>query len=248
MSQINFDYDIAIVGGGIVGLTLAATLKNSPLKVALIEQYPQSIAVSKGRAYAISLMSGKIFEQLGIWQEILPQITQFSQIKISDADYAGIVELFPQNLGEKRTIFNFNQLGYGAEHQVLLTALKNYIQDADNIFTVCPAELIKADYQPDQVQLLIKINNEEKIINTKLLVGADGVRSPIREKAEIKTKGWRYWQDCVVATIKIEKPHHNIAYERFWYSGPMGVLPLVNNRCQVVWTAPSEEAEMLKNL
>lgn len=248
MSQINFDYDIAIVGGGIVGLTLAATLKNSHLKVALIEQSTESIAVSKGRAYAISLMSGKIFEQLGIWHEILPQITQFSQIKISDADYSGIVELFPQDLGEKRTKFNFNQLGYAAEHQVLLTALKHSIQNADNIFSLCPAELIKADYQPDQVQLLIKINNEEKLINTRLLVAADGGRSPIREKAEIKTRGWRYWQDCVVATIKIENSHNNIAYERFWYSGPMGVLPLVNNRCQVVWSAPHQEAEKLKKL
>ncbi|MGL4378245.1 MAG: FAD-dependent monooxygenase, partial [Microcoleaceae cyanobacterium] len=62
----------------------------------------------------------------------------------------------------------------------------------------------------------------------------------------IKTSGWKYWQSCIAMTIKTEKPHNEIAYERFWPSGPMGVLPLPGNRCQVVWTAPHAEANSLK--
>jgi 2-octaprenyl-6-methoxyphenol hydroxylase len=74
------------------------------------------------------------------------------------------------------------------------------------------------------------------------------VRSQIRTSAGITTKGWQYWQSCVTARIKTEKPHNNTAFERFWSSGPMGVLPLPGNRCQVVWTAPHAEAKALKEL
>jgi 2-octaprenyl-6-methoxyphenol hydroxylase len=242
------DYDLAIVGGGIVGLTLAAALKNSGLNIAIIEKSAQSIAVTKGRAYAISLMSGKIFEKIGIWSDILPQITQFKQVNISDADYQGIVELQPQDLGQKGQELGLNKLGYAAEHHVLLSALENYIKDADNITKICPAEVLTANYQADMVTITTKIHDQEQSINTRLLVGSDGAKSPIRQAANINTKGWKYWQSCVIATIKPEKSHENIAYERFWYSGPMGILPLTNNRFQVVWTSPHQEAEKLKDL
>ncbi|MBD1841087.1 FAD-dependent hydroxylase [Coleofasciculus sp. FACHB-64] len=265
-----FDYDLAIVGGGIIGATLACALKDSGLRVALIERSPQSAAVAIGRAYAISLMSGRIFEGMGVWDKILPQINAFQQIRLSDADYPGIVQFSPQDLGTER-------LGYGAEHRVLLTALQDSLRDCPNVSWLCPAEVVSADYQADAVEIEIAVRGEiphSKIqssqaseippnppsnsggdqgkqtskIRTRLLVAADGARSPIREAAGIRTQGWHYWQSCVVATIKPEKPHQNIAYERFWPSGPMGVLPLPGNRCQVVWTAPHTEAKALKEI
>ncbi|MCY7390887.1 MAG: FAD-dependent monooxygenase, partial [Leptolyngbyaceae cyanobacterium CAN_BIN12] len=78
-----------------------------------------------------------------------------------------------------------------------------------------------------------------------LLVAADGARSPIRQQAGIRAEGWQYWQSCVVAYIQPEKPHHNIAYERFWESGPFAILPLPNNLCRIVWTAPKAEAKAI---
>lgn len=78
--------DIAIVGAGIVGATLACALKDSGLNITLIEAQPQEKATSKRQAYALTLMSGKIFDRLGVWQEILPQIVTFNQIQISDAN------------------------------------------------------------------------------------------------------------------------------------------------------------------
>src|SRR6478672_47079 len=83
-SQQEFDYDLAIVGGGIVGATLASALKDSGLRVALIEAQAQSAAVAKGRAYAISLLSGRIFKGIGIWDQIQPQITTFEQLSLAD--------------------------------------------------------------------------------------------------------------------------------------------------------------------
>lgn len=268
--QQGFDYDLAIVGGGIIGATLACALKDSGLRVALIERSPQSAAVAIGRAYAISLMSGRIFEGMGVWDKILPQINSFQQIRLSDADYPGVVQFLPQDLGTDR-------LGYGAEHRVLLTALQDSLRDCPNVSWLCPAEVVSADYQADAVEIEIvrrgeiphaKIQSSQASdippnpssktggdeakqtskIRTRLLVAADGARSPIRQAAGIRTQGWHYWQSCVVATIKPEKPHNNVAYERFWPSGPMGVLPLPGNRCQVVWTAPHTEAKALKEI
>ena len=237
----NFDYDLAIVGGGIVGATLACALKDSGLRVVLIERSRQSAAVAIGRAYVISLMSGRIFQGIGIWDKILPQITEFGQISLSDAEYPGVVQFYPPDLGTER-------LGYAAEHRVLLTALQECLENSPNVSWLCPAEVVNAEYKAEAVEIELSADGDRKVIRTRLLVAADGARSRIRETAGIRTQGWHYWQSCVVATIKTERPHNNIAYERFWPSGPMGVLPLPGNRCQVVWTAPHAEAKALKEL
>ncbi|MBD1925245.1 FAD-dependent hydroxylase [Trichocoleus sp. FACHB-90] len=237
----NFDYDLAIVGGGIVGATLACALKDSRLRVVLIERSLQSAAVAIGRAYVISLMSGRIFQGIGIWDKILPQITEFGQISLSDAEDPRVVQFYPPDLGTER-------LGYAAEHRVLLTALQECLENSPNVSWLCPAEVVNAEYKAEAVEIELSANGDRKVIRTKLLVAADGARSRIRETAGIRTQGWHYWQSCVVATIKTERPHNNIAYERFWPSGPMGVLPLPGNRCQVVWTAPHAEAKALKEL
>ncbi|MGA9378324.1 MAG: FAD-dependent hydroxylase [Phormidium sp.] len=235
------DYDLAIVGGGIVGATLAAALKDSGLSVALIEAQVESPAVAKGRAYAISLLSGRIFQGIGIWDKIEPQITTYQQVQLSDADYPKIVQFNPPELGTKG-------LGYTAEHRVLLTALQEFLPTCSNVSYFCPAEVVKADYQQDFVEIQLRLNGELQTIKTRLLVGADGAKSQIRQAAGIKTHGWPYWQSCVVATLKPEKPHNNIAYERFWPSGPMGVLPLPENRLQIVWTWPHAEAKAMQEL
>ena len=243
ISTSQLDYDIAIVGGGIIGNTLAVALQNSGLRVVSIEAQAESVSVSKGRAYVISMLSGQIFDSYGIWQQILPQVTQFSQIQISDADFAGVVKLYPQDLGTET-------LGYAASHQVLLTALQRKLHTASNITTLCPAQVVEVNYTDTVAEISIQTqdNDSPTTIRASLVIGADGAKSPLRTQAGIKTAGWNYWQSCITATIKPEKPHQNVAYERFWYDGPIGVLPLADGRCQVVWTAPHQQAEALRDL
>lgn len=237
------DYDLAIVGGGIVGNTLAVALENSGLRVVSIESQAESVSITKGRAYVISMLSGRIFDSCGIWEQVLPQVAQFSQIQISDADYAGVVKLYPQDLGAAT-------LGYAASHEVLLTALQSKLRTAQNITVLCPAQVIGVNYTDTNAELTVQTPDAATpiTIRASLVIGADGAKSALRTQAGIKTAGWNYWQSCVTATIKPEKPHQNIAYERFWYDGPIGVLPLADGRCQVVWTAPHQQAETLRDL
>lgn len=236
-----FDYDVAIAGSGIAGATLACALKASGLSVVIIEAQPQSAAVARRQAYNLSILSGHIFEAIGVWDKILPQITSYRQIRLSDADHAGVVQFHPADL-------NTNALGYVGEHRPVLESLYEFLADCPNISWLCPAEVINVEYQSSSVEITVKVDSEMRQLKTRLLVAADGARSHIRNSAGIGTKGWKYWQSCVTARIKPEKSHNNTAFERFWPSGPMGVLPLPDNRCQVVWTAPHAEAQALKAL
>src|ERR687885_2312839 len=120
-----FDYDVAIAGGGIVGATLACALKNSGLSVVLIEAQPPSVEAVRPQAYNLSLLSGRIFQAIGIWDKILPQMTTYQQIRLSDADHAGVVQFHLTDLGT-------DALGYIGEHRLLLNSLYEFLADCPN--------------------------------------------------------------------------------------------------------------------
>jgi 2-octaprenyl-6-methoxyphenol hydroxylase len=231
-------FDLAIVGGGIVGATLASILKTTGLKIALIEALSPEQALFKPQAYALSLLSSRILKGIGIWSEILPKIGKFAHIRLSDADYAGIVPF-------AKTDLQTEDLGYVGEHQVILAALQDNLPTSSHLQWIRPAEVVAVDYQSEQAVLTIKQNQTESKIQAKLVIGADGAKSRLRSLAGIQTKGWKYWQSCVAFTIRHQAPRNDIAFERFWYSGPMGVLPLPDNRCQIVWTLPDAQAQAL---
>lgn len=237
----SYDYDLVIVGGGIVGLTLAAALQDSGLSILLIEAKVASAAVAKGQAYAIHALSALIYQGIGIWDKILPQIAKYKHVRLSDADYPEVVEF-------ETTDLNTPELGYVAEHQALLAPLQEFVQSSCNVTYLCPAEVLNTQYHHDIAAIDIKVAGEIHTVRSKLIVAADGSRSPIRQAAGIKTLGWKYWQSCIVAFVKPEKPHNDTAYEKFWTSGPFAILPLPHNRCRIVWTAPHAEAKALCEL
>lgn len=233
--------DVAIVGGGIVGLTLACALKDSGLSVVLVEAKPHAIGLEWSRAYHITLMSEQIFRGLGIWEQILPHITTFQQIHLADGNCPTVVKLQPADLGT-------TALGHVAEHRVLLEALRSQLDKARNIRWFCPAELVNVVHQVDDVGLELAIDGKIQQLQTRLLIAADGSRSPIRNTAQIKTRGWQYWQSCITAVIQLERSHQNIAREHFWEEGPFATLPLPNNRAQIVLTAPHTRTKELMAL
>jgi 2-octaprenyl-6-methoxyphenol hydroxylase len=241
IDSLNLDSDLVIVGGGIVGATLAAALKDSGFKVVIVEAQLPEAAAAKTQAYAFSPLSSFIYEGIGIWDKILPNIGTYSKISLSDGDYQQTVKFEQKDLKAEH-------LGYVAQHNIVLTALQNYIAECSNISWLCPAEVINVQTNNFFSTVEVKVDGEKQLIKTKLVVGADGARSHIRHLAGIKTRGWKYWQSCVAFTIEHTAAENNTAFERFWPSGPMGVLPLPGNRCQIVWTHPHAEAKALQEL
>jgi 2-octaprenyl-6-methoxyphenol hydroxylase len=104
------------------------------------------------------------------------------------------------------------------------------------------------DYQTNAAILTLDRDGQTHTLQASLVVGADGARSQIRQQAGISTKGWKYWQSCVAFTLRHDAPTNDIAFERFWQSGPMGILPLPDNRVQIVWTLPHAEAQAVQSL
>ncbi|MEO0409352.1 MAG: FAD-dependent monooxygenase, partial [Cyanobacteria bacterium P01_A01_bin.135] len=233
--------DIAIIGGGIVGMTLAAALKDSGLDITIVDAAPREAGLKRQRAYAITLLSGRLFGTLGIWDKILPDITTFKTIRLADARCPAVINLSPQDLGTA-------ELGYVGEHRVLARELQQYLDDATNVHWHCPARLESVTYGDRSALLRVSDADGSYPLQARLVVAADGSRSQLRQQANIKTTGWKYWQSCVTAVIRPERPHGNIAREHFWPSGPFATLPLPGNRCQIVLTAPHAEAERMMTL
>lgn len=230
-------YDVIIVGGGIVGLTCACGLKDSGLRVAVIEAQTAEAAAGRQRAYAFSPVSAKILDGLGLWHIVGPQLTHFQQVKLSDADYPKAITFRPQD-GRGEAVY------YSAEHTVLMSALQSVVQAAQNIDYWCESKVLSMEAG----RLLVERDGRSCELSADLVVGADGARSFVRDYAQIKTLGWKYWQSCITAVLEPQNSHQNTAYEKFWPSGPFAILPLPNNRCQIVWTAPHEEAKAMLDL
>ena len=235
------NYDLTIVGGGIVGTTLAVALKNVGLKIAVIESQSLTGVKKRERAYALSILSGKILQGMGVWQDIFPHIGKFKHIRLSDDFFPGIVKFQTDDL-------QTDYLGYVGEHNYILSALQKSSLESPYITYWENSSIKNIDPQESHTNLTVTSNNQEISLKTKLLVGADGAKSQIREFAQIQTRGWKYWQSCVAFTIKHTAPKNDIAFERFWQTGPMGILPLPGNRCQIVWSAPHHLAKELKSL
>ena len=252
-------YDVAVVGGGIVGLVFACGLRDTGLRVAVVEAQTAAQTASRQRAYAFSPVSAKILEGLGLWESIRSQLTPFQCVKLSDADYQKAIVFRPEH-GAKES--KQEAVYYSAEHTVLMAALQSAVMAADNIDYWCEAQVLAQSEMASMVvssivgpscrdlgarKVVLTVEKEARRyeLRTQLVVGADGARSEVRDRAQVETFGWKYWQSCITAVLEPEESHCNTAYEKFWPSGPFAILPLPNNRCQIVWTAPHAEAKAL---
>lgn len=240
-TEKNINCDIVVVGGGIVGATFASALKNTGLKVVIVEARTLAEAAAKTQAYAFSILSSRIYEGIGVWQTILPQIGKFKNIRLSDEDFSQVVTFNEQDL-------NTDYLGYVAQHNVVLGTLHNHIAQCPNLSWICQGEITDITEKQGLNTVTLNSPDGKQVITSKLVIGADGSRSQVRGLAKITTKGWNYWQSCIAFTVKHSALKNDTAFERFWASGPMGVLPLPGNRCQIVWTNPHARAKELQQV
>lgn len=236
MSELT--YDLIIVGGGIPGLTLACGLRDSGLRVAVIEAQAEDRVDDRPRAYALSPLSAKVFQTVGIWDRVAPDISHFPRVVLSDADYAHRIMFAPEDLGEPSVY-------YCAEHRILQMALRHQASADPHITCYYDARVQEVTYGDSSAEAIIETKQGQLRLSAPLVVAADGANSRVRQQAGIETDGWNYWQSCITAFVSPARSHQDIAHERFWPDGPFAILPLPDNRCQIVWIAPHEEAKAL---
>lgn len=235
------NYDLIIVGGGIPGMTLACGLRETGLTIAVIEAQSEHQVASLSRAYAMSPLSAKIFRTVGIWEQIAPDICHFPRVALSDADYPHRVEFTLADLGEPAVY-------YCAEHRVLQQALQRQLAASSTITCFYETRVQTVNYGPKLAEVLVENGQGQQRLLAPLVVAADGARSSIRQQAGIKTDSMVYWQSCITAFVSPADDHRSVAYEKFWPNGPFAILPLPQNRCQVVWIAPRKEADAIASL
>jgi len=238
------DCDVLIIGGGLVGASLACALENSGLSVHVVEAHPLKSDLQPSyddRTVALSWGSRCIFEGMGIWDAMADRVEVIKTIHISDKGHFGATRL-------RHEEEHVEALGYVAENRVLGDVLYQRLQQNSKLELHCPAELLSIDQKDDRVIASIKDNGKESVVSARLLVAADGVISQVRDLLHIGTSVQDYGQSAVIANVTPTLKHNNIAYERFTDTGPVAFLPMTHNRCSVVWTVPGNQAEELMRL
>lgn len=233
-------YDLIIVGGGLVGASLACALGDSALKVAVVESIPPGDPGQPSyddRTIALAYSSRRIFEAIGVWQPIVDRsVNPIEHIHISDRGHFGITRLDATELG-------IDALGYVVETRALGAALYDSMQQYSNIELLCPYE-VKALVQKNDIADL-ELSGPGGILTStaRLVVLADGGRSPLRDRFQMHVEKKTYDQVAVVANVTPGVNHNNTAYERFTADGPLALLPVTQDRCAVVWSTQPDKAD-----
>lgn len=228
-------YDVIIVGGGPVGLTMALALQRSApgIRLALVDRRPLSVP-RDNRASAIAAGVRHIFEALGVWEAMAAQSEAVTAMHITDSGRGDLARpLFLTFDGETAP-------GEPIAHMVPNQASGAALLDATaGLDVIAPADL--SDWSGEGTAARLTLTDGQ-VLSATLIVAADGAQSSLRQRAGITTMGHDYGQTGLVATIAHELPHNGVAYEHFRPAGPFASLPLPGNRSSLVWTEASAEA------
>ncbi|MGX5835314.1 FAD-dependent 2-octaprenylphenol hydroxylase [Aeromonas piscicola] len=237
--------DVVIVGGGMVGLGLAAALKQSGLKLAIVEgQLPDPALgdAPDNRVSALSLASQRILQQVGAWTGIAARRLQpYEKMQVWEQDSFGQIGFDAASLRQAA-------LGHIVENRVIQLALLEAILggnagEADNIQLLSPARA--ASLQSGEAGSLLLLD-DGRALSAKLVVAADGAHSWVRRQADIPLTSWDYGHHALVATVRCAEPHEAVARQIFTPEGPLAFLPLWQpDLCSIVWSVPAARAEAL---
>ncbi len=236
-------YDIVIVGGGMVGASMAAALAPLPLRVAVIEALPPASSAQPSyddRATAVAYGSRRIFDAMGCWRALEPAATPIRRIHVSDRGRFGFTRMDCRDHG-------LEALGYVIENRAIGPALWEQIGLHDNLRMICPARVSALALEDDRAEVTVsREDGGSERLRAAMVVAADGARSPLREMAGIDNDSRDYGQTAVIANVSTSQPHANEAFERFTDHGPLAMLPMAGQRCSLVWTmAPAAAARLI---
>lgn len=238
MNDLN--YDIVIIGAGMVGATTASLLSRSGFTVALVEAHePQAFDGDADvglRVSAISPGSAAVLEQAGVWKAISQQrVRPYRRMQVEDG-----VDLDP--LLFDAPVFNLERLGTIVENALIQWSLWHLVSHSGLVDCYCPDRLKAIEFSDKHNRVLL---DSGKNLTANLVIGADGARSRVRKAIGIHQDYWAYNQHGLVAVVGKQKRNPGVAWQRFMPGGPLAFLPLEDGRSSIVWTRPSVEAERL---
>lgn len=230
--------------GASFSCALAATANDETLSILVIE----ALSADKGlaeqssfdaRSTALSFGSKKLLDKIGLWQRLDETVTAINEIHVSDKGRLGSVKLNREEQG-------VDALGYVVENQTLGRILNAAMEDSSIVSLLRPASVTSIHATENGMNLQVVCGEQKVLVDTSLLVLADGGKSPLCKKLGIERTVVGYGQHALIANIVFEKPHNNVAFERFTDTGPLAVLPLPsidgNNRGSLVWTLTEDQA------
>lgn len=240
--------DVAIVGGGIAGLALAASLGDAKLRVAVIEARPlPSLEIDRGdsvtdfdsRVSALTKRSMAFLDNLGVWSAICAQRQcPYTHMTVWDADGTGRIEFDAREVAAE-------SLGSIVENSIIVTALAAHVQRQRDTEVCVPARL--AGLEAEGAQRILSLDDGRSIA-AGLLVAADGALSPTRDLLGMRTREWDYGHKAIVTTAAFERSHAATAWQCFLPTGPLALLPLAapgERRCSIVWSIDEARADDL---
>lgn len=242
----NHTFDLIIIGGGMVGASLALLLKRAianGLKVALVDTFaidPNTAMQPSfdSRTTALSLGTKRILDDLGLWSGLSMNTNAIEHIQVSQQQQFGRVYLHAQESQVEALGFVVENISLG---QVLGRSLQSLESQGLSIFA--PAVASNYSVSETGAQVTLEQNNETIQLTCELLILADGAQSPGCKALGISHQNHDYQQSAVVCNVSFDKAHENWAYERFTKTGPLALLPLTNNRFGLVWCMAPEQAK-----
>ena len=238
------EFDVAIVGGGMVGASFALALRATRLRVLLIESVPAESAGQPSfddRTTALGNGSRQIFETLAVWPAMQAASAAIRSIHVSDAGRFGMARLEAREQG-------VDAFGHVVPNRVIGRALWQALRDAPNITLAVPAKLESAEPRDDGVTLGLSIDGKRETVRAAVAVAADGAGSALRASAGIDADVEDYDQVAIVLNAATERPSHGEAFERFTPSGPLAVLPVAGGGYAVIWAVRPDRAVELMSL
>ncbi len=229
-------FDLIIVGGGLAGASLASALRDSRLRIALVESQPPTRPEGwDARIYAISPANARFLSEIGAWEHLDPNRMAPIQAMDVSGDQGGHLQFSAYETGVA-------ELGWIMESSLMACELWEGIKRQGNLTRFCPAIPSGLEFRHDAAVLTL---TDGQALSGRLLVAADGRDSWIRQQAGLEAITTPYNEKGLVANFATEKPHHNKAWQWFLEDGVLAYLPLPGQRMSIVWSTPDAHADEL---